>query len=357
MDSALVRAGARCHRTQMQVWEMVGAVAAAQFGLVARWQLRLLGVSPATIQERLDQHGWRVVHRGVYALPGTPDSALRRAAAALLAYSQGSKALDRIRALRTAGATPVEALVGAAFGPWAVLTGPTAAYLRGLLTAEPDEVHVMASDDGSRTKCPGVRRSAPGFCGADWDLVDRLPVAVPDRLVADIAALGGGKGGEAALARLIATVDAKRAGSVDTIVKAAKARGAFKGKALLLRVCASLCGGLSHSATESRARGWVTEIAARYGLTVAPRPHAIKVNGRIIAEADIAVLEIRYDVEVDGPHHLLPAQVARDKRRDREAGRAHWTTDRFPVDEIDADPRAFAAAVEQRIRQLQARIR
>lgn len=40
--------------------------------LVAWWQLRALGWSARRIEDRAWRHGWRAVHRGVYALQVAP---------------------------------------------------------------------------------------------------------------------------------------------------------------------------------------------------------------------------------------------------------------------------------------------
>src|SRR2546423_13830822 len=43
-------------------------LAAQQYDLVAAWQLRTAGWTQWMIDHRVQTHGWRVVHRGVYAL-------------------------------------------------------------------------------------------------------------------------------------------------------------------------------------------------------------------------------------------------------------------------------------------------
>src|SRR5437588_10188733 len=48
------------------------AIAARQYDLVAAWQLRASGWSRWMIDDRVRRHGWRVVHRGVYALNNAP---------------------------------------------------------------------------------------------------------------------------------------------------------------------------------------------------------------------------------------------------------------------------------------------
>src|SRR4051812_4633467 len=50
----------------------VRALAAAQVDIVAGWQLRAAGWSRWAIEHRVMNHGWRVVHPGVYVLTQAP---------------------------------------------------------------------------------------------------------------------------------------------------------------------------------------------------------------------------------------------------------------------------------------------
>jgi hypothetical protein len=98
----------------------------------------------------------------------------------------------------------------------------------------------------------------------------------------------------------------------------------------------------SHSRTEALAREIAACEAAALGLAVEPRPFPIRADGRIIAEADIAVRELRHDAEIDGPHHELRPQQARDRRRDGRLGNlVDWSVSRYPVVQVDDSPRDF----------------
>ena len=108
----------------------------------------------------------------------------------------------------------------------------------------------------------------------------------------------------------------------------------------------------THSGTEKVARRLVEEVLRPYGLSLHPRPYTVEVDGIPIAEADLAVLEILYDIEVDGPDHLDPDQVLLDQRRDLLMRRAKWEVERFPVELIDAQPRVFQARVDATVRLL-----
>src|SRR5438270_7762871 len=60
------------------------ALAAKQQDLVARWQLIGAGWTRRMIEHRVENHGWRVVHRGVYALNSAPLTRRQRWMAATL---------------------------------------------------------------------------------------------------------------------------------------------------------------------------------------------------------------------------------------------------------------------------------
>jgi very-short-patch-repair endonuclease len=92
----------------------------------------------------------------------------------------------------------------------------------------------------------------------------------------------------------------------------------------------------------------VRDVAGARGLSVHPRPLAIRDGTHIVAEADIAVPELRHDIEIDGPHHRLLAQRARDRRRDATLAELtdSWTVSRYDVDLIDADRAAFRRLVD-----------
>ena len=152
------------------------------------------------------------------------------------------------------------------------------------------------------------------------------------------------------LTKLIATADAKRKTTLTFLGARLAAAPRFIGAPALRDAIADLKGELSHSDTEKEARAAVTKVAARYGLRLHPRPFAVELQGRILGEADLAIVEICLDIEIDGPHHLLPAQVEKDHLRDRRMRRAGWEVERFSTDLIDLSPVTFAARVDECIR-------
>lgn len=146
---------------------------------------------------------------------------------------------------------------------------------------------------------------------------------------------------------MISTADARRLTTVRRVAARLEAAGPVDGCRRLRRVLADLDGELSHSATEAKARRLVEEVLARHGLALHPRPLAITLDGRRVGEADLPVLALRLDLEIDGPHHDLPEQRGADRRRDRLIRRAGWNVERFPAAMVDLDPCGFARAVDE----------
>ena len=152
---------------------------------------------------------------------------------------------------------------------------------------------------------------------------------------------------------MIAALDRLRITTPGAISRHVERRGRFPGVPTLRAALARVEGDLAHSATEARGRRLVTEA----GLRPHPAPYAVVVEGRPIAEIDIAFPRCRYGVEIDGPHHLL-AEVARaDRARDRLLRTHGWWIDRFTVDDVDDTPRAFLTAVSRGLELAKARTR
>ena len=130
------------------------------------------------------------------------------------------------------------------------------------------------------------------------------------------------------------------------------AAGKFRGKPVLREVLDDLDGEFTHSNPEAIARDLVRPVVAEFGLDLHPEPLAIPLNGRIVAEADLPIVAIKYDIEVDGPDHDEPPQREKDRLRDRNAAAANWFVERFPAELIELAPRTFLAQVRQTIRRL-----
>lgn len=300
-------------------WRALGTAARRDYGAVTRARAVQAGVPPSTVSRWAQAMDWGRPHRGVYTLPGTGGGLRRDAAAALLAV--GSRAL---------------------------LTGDAALFLYGVLQHRPSTIDLVvpaSARPAARARVRLIRTRA--YDDIRWRLIDGLRVVHPTRALADVSPSRTGT----QLARHIARAVALRRCSLEHAARELEVRARFPGRGSYSRAIRMLRGELTHSADERRAR---TQLKA-VGLSPFPRPYPIVVDGAFVAEADIAILEVLYDVEVDGPHHDLPEQVQADKARDRRLGRASWTVDRFPVEFVSANPNAFAREVLARVRQLRAR--
>lgn len=336
----------------MADWGVVTELALRQHLHVTRWQLGVIGVSDRAIGNRVAGHGWRRPFPGVLALPGE-DTAVRRLAAALLAYSRPSGAHRRVRALCSDGLALPAALARAALDAGPVACGPSAAWLRGILPRPPREAWIRLPQHSPRRRPDRVWLRYGGPATRPVSYVHGLPALSVEDALLDLAGIGWApERVRALLTDAIVTADALRLTDLERLDAHRARAGRFVGSAALAAVVADLRGGLSHSAAEARARRIAGEVLARHGLALHPRPYPIRLHGRVVAEADLAVVDLRYDLEIDGPHHLLPAQRRADQRRDRLAGQAGWTVDRVPVALVDSQPGELAATVTATVRRL-----
>ena len=329
-----------------------------QHHVVATWQLDMLGFSKTAISQRVARHAWVRRHRGVLAMPG-PDEPIRDLAAAVLAFSRPAGAAGRVEELRVNGYGMVEALAEAALGCGQVVCGPSALWLYGLDAWPGSPWLRLPRGCGNATRAAvRIRHGDPtGGCRR----MRGVPAVDLEQALMDIPGCRRDLTGRALhhyLAKIISSADARRMIDVDHLGARVAEAAPFLGVTALEAVVEDLRGQLSHSATEKKARTLVNEVAAALGLSVFPRPFEVRHDGRRIAEADLAIIEIRLDIEVDGPHHLLPSQLKSDQRRDRSLRRAGWEVERFPTELVDLQPKVFAArvreAIEFRIRALQA---
>ncbi|WP_370327440.1 hypothetical protein [Euzebya sp.] len=322
---------------------VVAAIASRQAGHVAVWQCRLVGLSGSWVSLQVELRGWIRVHRGVYRVGGVPESPLGRIWAAVLAVSDLSGP-DRVAATLAEGTAVIPAAVRAAAAS-ALVTGLSAAWLRGCDVAPPRVTQLLV-DPGtqSRREIRLVRSLVPT---AQVEVVHRLRLAPPVRMLWDVAWVLRKRSRAAELVGDLAVdLDRRRRLAVDELVGAVDEPVLFelppRVPGQLRRAAELLRPGFSHSRTEALVREMAVEIGGELGLEVAMRPTPIRSGGRIIAEADIAVPEIRWDIEVDGPHHRAPSMRRRDGRRDLALGVIDWATSRYDTDLVDEDRAGFA---------------
>lgn len=224
------------------------------------------------------------------------------------------------------------------------VTGRSAATLLGVPLAGPaDPVEVCAPESRQIPRRQGVRvRQYRGTCERPTNH-DGVPVASPHRMAFDLAA-------RACLPESVARLDAvARAGLLDPVAFAAWLGGRHDNDVVAVRAAACLVDPRAESAPESRTR----IILRGAGFDVTPQ-HEIRFCGRVIARADLALVDLRVAVEYDGTWHVLREQLAHDRQRLNRLNQAGWLVVHVTADMLTA-PAQVVAAVESAVRQRLAR--
>lgn len=300
---------------------------------------------------------WSRAAPNVISLSGqlTP---LRRLAAAVLSLSAPVGADRRVEAAVERGLSRTEALVYAAVSAVPTVCGRSALWLHGV-GAAPTKQWLRLPTKGAGTTVRNGTVVRYGAATGEIVWISGLPVVDVEQAFLDVP---GAKEHPSDLwlhhdlVKLVAVADSRRATTPDALAARVAAAPRFVGAPVLRRVVSDVRGELSHSATEGTARRIVARVLQPYGLTLEPRPHLVTHQGELAGEADLAVVRVRLDLEVDGPHHQLPEQQRKDRIRDRKMKRAGWEVERFPTELIDLYPNRFAAevreCVEARLRRL-----
>ena len=338
----------------MRVWAILAGVAERQHLVLAPWQLTALGVAHVTIGRHVAAHGWERDELGMIWLPGE-DTPMRRTAAAFLALSKPTDAWERLDVRDWDDeAAVIAALVSGARDCGVVVCGPTAAWLHDLRDDPDDRVWLLLGAHDARTKRGGIRLRYGNTPADGVQEIAGLPVLSPEHTIIDNARVPADSYlyRYYRLVNLLQRADRLRVTTIAKVAAVVDDAGKFRGKTLLQEVLRNLEEQMVHSGAEAKARELVGEVLAEFGLALHPRPLEIFLNGVRVGEADLAVVELRYDIEVDGPHHDSPEQQAKDRNRDRNVRDAEWTVERFPTELIELDPRTFQAQVRQTVRRL-----
>lgn len=279
-----------------------------QQGAVSSQQAASLGIPLATFHEHVRAHAWARLLPGVWGVPGSADSYERRCWAALLAVPHG------------------------------VLTAESALWHAGLLRREPPRTALLLPP---RTHM-GARESFR-FHRGRWVVGDRvedeggLRRAPLLRALTDFAVDHSQRRTEYAIAAL----HRLRHATPEDVRAYLERRGRFPGRRKALAALDAVAGEVTHSGEERHARDLLR--AADLPWLLHPRPLAIRVGGRYVAEIDLPWPQVRYGIEVDGPHHHLPQVASADRARDRQLARLDWVIDRFLIEDIRQDPHAFVS--------------
>jgi hypothetical protein len=148
----------RTQLTGLSLDAAIAAIADAQHGILARWQLIALGFSAGAIRNRIANGQLRPLHRGVYAVGHAHLTPNARRMAAVLACGDG-----------------------------AFLSHNSAARVRGVRHASLSTFDVTVPA-GKRKRRPGIRvHETTALHPEDVSLVDGIPVATLPRILLDLA--------------------------------------------------------------------------------------------------------------------------------------------------------------------------
>ena len=264
-----------------------------------------LGVPRSTIESLARTGQSRRLHRGVYATPGSVDTALRRCSAALLAV-RGD----------------------------AVVSHRSAAVLLDLVEGAMGPVHLLRPSGSTR------RRPHTGVVvhhTSQWDDTitrrhEDLPVTSPARTLRDLAFTFDAR----QLTHAMAAAVRRGLVDLDELQQLAVPSCGVTGIATYRGALATL---LRDGRTDSPFEGDVRHVVHGAGFRPAPGPHGIELEGRVVGWVDIAFIEQRVGLECDSrAWHSDPLQFERDRVKHNDALRADWRILRITYRRFHNDP-------------------
>ena len=284
----------------------VAALAARQHGVVARGQLRELGLRDAAISERALSGRLHRVHHGVYAV-GHP-----------------------VLAIRGVWMAPV-----LASGPGAVLSHAAAGALWELRPSAATRVDVTVRRSGRRER-PGLRAHRPRELPTSETTTHQgIPVTTPARTILDLAATLRRR----PLERILDSAENARLTDVAALDALARAHPGNRGASKLRAALHDHVPGttLTKSALEER----FLALCRAHGL---PEPRVYHyVEGK---ERDFVFTAERLVIEPDsGRHHRSREAFENDRRRDAVLLRAGSRTLRVTHRQLASEPREVAATL------------
>jgi hypothetical protein len=303
------------------VWKHLYQRAGAHHGLVTATLLDELEIPRSTFSDHARDVGCKQRHRTVWTLPGTEWTFVVQCAAGQ-----------------------------AAVGLPALLTGDAGLHILGATTPRPRAATFLISSERSgRGHRRVVVRRSTRFADLSSTTVDGLRIALVEQCCID----GARELGVDALIRRMATACRLRLTDLDLLEAYGDAAGAFRGLRGWRLAVQALRGELVHSNPEQVARDALRPLGL--GFTSAPFL-VVDGAGRRVGEVDLAIPEIRYGAEIDGPHHELEEQQRKDEHRDQQLRDLEWRIDRHRWDDVTNNPARFArkvaAAVASRRREL-----
>jgi hypothetical protein len=296
---------------------MLGRLARRQAGVFTRADAIAAGVPSGEIRRRVRRGAWTPWFGGALRAATTPDSVDGRERAALVRAGEG-----------------------------AVLSHFSAARRWRFGVSEPAEVWVTVPHRRTPRPTPGLRvtrsRHLPSSAVR---AVDGVPVLEPARTIVDLARHLD----ERRLTAVALDALQRELCTHEEIVAWHRVLTGRRGVSVLARVLE-----VADPAFESILAAEFGQLARLAHVPVVPRYRLRLPTGEEVV-CDFADLRARIDFEVDGfAYHSAPAQVARDRARDRRLFRTGWLVVRYGTDDIRRRPTETIADV---LNQIAARLR
>jgi very-short-patch-repair endonuclease len=291
----------------------IATVAGAQHGVIARTQIRAVGLSDAAIDRRVASGALHRVHRGVYAVGHPVLGPHGYWMAAVLACGNG-----------------------------AVLSHAAAAALWGMRhsAAERTDVTVPGtSGRGTRARLRIHRtRTLPR---TEVTTRHSIPVTTAGRTILDMAAILQ----RARLERLLDQAEIRELTDYPALAALARAHPGHRGAARLLSTLETHLAG--EQPTRSDVEAQFRQLCCDHGL---PRP---RVNQRVAGkEVDFLFADQRLVVETDSwRYHKTRRAFEDDRARDAITARAGYRTLRITDRQLTRDAAAIAATVHRLLTQ------
>lgn len=284
-------------------------------GIVTREQLEELGLTARAIDWALRTAQLTVMFPGVYRVNGAPDTWRSRALAAQLRVER------QLRRREPPGAP----------SPLVVVGGSAAAHLHGLPGhARPPRLTVVTSQRCRSSTVTTVRRRA--LTDADVVMIDHIPVTSLAWSTIEAAAHPSSSRRRDLVAHVIGTGRLRPGQLLGPAYRTIE----LPGRGAVIRGLRELAGPVDHIRSGTEAR--LVDACVTAGLPPPSLNHRVLTAAGTTHELDLSWAEALLDVEVDGPHHLLPSQRRSDRARDRDLRGDDWEVLRFPVEEVDEDP-------------------
>jgi hypothetical protein len=296
----------------MARWNKLAALAANQFGLVAVWQAARLGIGRDVLARHARECGWHRVAHGVCLLPGC-----------------GLTPTARLKAVELALRSPL------------AFSHDSAAFLWGLVPNLGDTVHVVSGLDHKRTAAGVDAHRMRAFDRMAVTTRSSLPVLAPAETLCTFAAISSVD----RLVKVMAKADRMRLVTPRQTAVVAAELGKFNGRATVREALARIDHeGLPHSDLERIARA----LLRTAGLTPHGRPYTVlDRRGRLLAEVDIAFIEQRVAVAIDGPHHGEAGQRRLDEDQRQELEALGWIVLRADEFRLVQEPHRFIRQVKE----------